>query len=118
MQQPSGPRSGASTLFRPQALEEIPQTFAWFEEMRAQHPIFYDEAMPMPLWQVFCYEDVATVLTDSSRFSSQAFGVFMGSFLKDTLITKEPPDHPKLRNLVNQAFTPKAVARLAEPLTH
>src|SRR5260370_11488426 len=117
MQQPSGPRSGASTLFRPQALEEIPQTFAWFEEMRAQHPIFYDEAMPMPLWQVFRYEDVATVLTDSSRFSSQALGVFMGSFLKDTLITKDPPDHRKLRNLVNQALTPRAVARLADRIT-
>src|SRR5437016_7121666 len=117
MQQPSGPRSGASTLFRPQTLEEIPQTFAWFEEMRTQHPVFYDEAMPMPLWQVFRYEDVATVLTDYSRFSSQALGVFMGSFLKDTLITKDPPDHRKLRNLVNQAFTPRAVARLADRIT-
>ena len=117
MPQHTGPRSGASALFRPQALEEIPQTFAWFEEMRTQHPVFYDEAMPMPLWQVFRYEDVATVLTDYSRFSSQALGVFMGSFLKDTLITKDPPDHRKLRNLVNQAFTPKAVARLTERIT-
>ena len=117
MQQPSGPRSGASTLFRPQTLEEIPQTFAWFEEMRTQHPVFYDQMMPMPLWQVFRYEDVATVLTDYSRFSSQALGVFMGSFLKDTLITKDPPDHRTLRNLVNQAFTPRAVARLADRIT-
>src|SRR5215831_11902432 len=117
MQQPSGRRSGASTLFRPQSLEEIPQTFAWFEEMRSQHPVFYDEGMPMPLWQVFRYEDVATVLTDYSRFSSEALGMFMGSFLKDTLITKDPPDHRKLRNLVNQAFTPRAVARLEDRIT-
>src|SRR5438270_918726 len=117
MQQPSGPRSGASMLFRPQALDEIPLTFAWFEEMRTQHPVFYDQLMPMPLWQVFRYEDVETVLTDYSRFSSQPLGVFMGSFLKDTLITKDPPDHRKLRNLVNQAFTPRAVARLADRIT-
>src|SRR2546421_2103113 len=117
MQQPTGPRSGASALFRPQALDEIPRTFAWFEEMRTQHPVFYDQMMPMPLWQVFRYEDVATVLTDYSRFSSQALGVFMGSFLKDTLITKDPPDHRKLHNLVNQAFTPRAVARLADRIT-
>ena len=117
MQQPSGARSGAPALFRPQALDEIPQTFAWFEEMRAQHPVFYDQTMPMPLWQVFRYEDVATVLTDYSRFSSQPLGVFMGSFLRDTLITKDPPDHRKLRNLVNQAFTPRAVARLADRIT-
>ena len=117
MQQPTGPRSGASALFRPQALDEIPRTFAWFEEMRTQHPVFYDQLMPMPLWQVFRYEDVETVLTDYSRFSSQPLGVFMGSFLKDTLITKDPPDHRKLRNLVNQAFTPKTVARLADRIT-
>ena len=117
MQQPTGPRSGASTLFRPQALDEIPRTFAWFEEMRTQHPVFYDQLMPMPLWQVFRYEDVETVLTDYSRFSSQPLGVFMGSFLRDTLITKDPPDHRKLRNLVNQAFTPRAVARLADRIT-
>ncbi len=117
MQQPTGARSGASTLFRPQTLEEIPQTFAWFEEMRTQHPVFYDETMPMPMWQVFRYEDVTTVLTDYSRFSSQPLGVFMGSFLRDTLITKDPPDHRKLRNLVNQAFTTRAVARLADRIT-
>src|SRR5438270_631644 len=117
MQQPSGSRSGVSRLFGPQALEEIPQTYAWFEQMRTQHPVLYDEAMPMPLWQVFRYEDVATVLTDYSRFSSQPLGVFLGSFLKDTLITKDPPDHRKLRNLVNQAFTPRAVARLADRIT-
>jgi cytochrome P450 len=117
MQQPSGARFGASTLFRPQALEEIPLTFAWFEQMRTQHPVFYDEMMPMPMWQVFRYEDVTTVLTDHSRFSSQPLGMFMGSFLKDTLIAKDPPDHRKLRNLVNQAFTPRAVARLADRIT-
>src|SRR5438874_8922346 len=117
MQQPTGPRSGASALFRPQALDEIPRTFAWFEEMRTQHPVFYDQLMPMPLWQVFRYEDVETVLTDYSRFSSQPLGVFMGSFLRDTLVTKDPPDHRKLHNLVNQAFTPRAVARLADRIT-
>ena len=88
MQQPSAPRSGASTLFRPQALEEIPQTFAWFEEMRNRHPVYYDETMPVPMWQIFRYEDVAAALTDYNRFSSQALGMFMGSFLKDTLITR------------------------------
>lgn len=112
MQQRSGPRFGG--LFRPQALEEIPQSFAWFEEMRDQRPVFYDETMPVPMWQVFRYQDVVTVLTDYSRFSSQPLGVFMGSFLSDTMITKDPPDHRKLRNLVNQAFTPKAVARLED----
>jgi cytochrome P450 len=37
-----------------------------------------------------------------------------GSLLADTLVAKDPPDHRKLRNLVNQAFTPRAVARLSD----
>src|SRR5947199_4951650 len=82
--------------------------------MRTQQPVFYDERMH--LWQVFRYEDVSTVITDYNRFSSQAFG-FGDSFLKDTLVATDPPDHRKLRNLVNQAFTPRTVARLSDRIT-
>lgn len=95
----------------PSKPEEIPRAFAWFEEMRTQHRAFQDDQTP--IWQIFRYEDVATVLTDHARFSSRAFAG-TGSFLADTLIAKDPPDHRKLRNLVNLAFTPKAVARLSD----
>ncbi len=115
MQQQPGPRSRAFSLFRSRPLEEIPQTYSWFEEMRTDCPVFQDEVMP--LWQVFRYEDVSEVMTDYARFSSQPLGVFTGSFLKDTLVTKDPPDHRKLRNLVNQAFTPRAVAHLSDRIT-
>ena len=116
MQQQPGFRSPAFALFRSHPLEEIPHIFAWFDEMRISHPIFQAENLPMPVWQVFRYADVLTVLNDSSRFSSQAFGLSGGIF-RDTLISKDPPDHRKLRNLVNQAFTPRAVARLSDRIT-
>lgn len=113
MQQP-GFRSPALGLFRSShPLEEIPHIFTWFDEMRLSHPVFQDETLPMPLWQVFRHADVLTVLSDPSRFSSQAYGISGGIF-RDTLISKDPPDHRKLRNLVNQAFTPRAVARLSD----
>ena len=114
MQQQSRPRSQGLALFGTHALEEIPQTFSWFEEMRTQHPVFYDERTR--IWQVFRYEDVLAVLTDYARFSSQAYEL-MGGFLSNTLIAKDPPDHRKLRNLVNQAFTPRAVTRLSDRIT-
>ncbi len=114
MQQPPRSRSQGFALFRPHALEEIPHIYSWFEEMRTQDPVFYVERTR--LWQVFRYEDVLAVLTDYTRFSSQAFGL-TASFLRDTLVAKDPPDHRKLRNLVNQAFTPRAVARLSERIT-
>ncbi len=117
MQQPSSSRSQRPFgLFRTLPLSEISQTYAWFEERRANAPVFRDEQPSFPLWQVFRYEDVLTVLHDYNRFSSQAFGVG-GGFLADTLVAKDPPDHRKLRNLVNQAFTPRAVARLSDRIT-
>src|SRR6266404_3160407 len=96
-------------LFRPHALEETPQTYAWFEEMRSSDPVFYDGRT----WHAFRYEEVSQVMTDYTHFSSQAFGV-AGSFLHNTLVAKDPPDHRKLRNLVNQAFTPRAIAHLSD----
>ena len=101
-------------LFGTYTLEEIPQNFSWFAEMREQNPVFKDERTR--LWQVFRYEDVLSILTDYSRFSSQAYEL-TGGFLSNSLIAKDPPDHRKLRNLVNQAFTPRAVAHLSDRVT-
>src|SRR5258708_25173442 len=107
MQQPSSSRSQRPVgIFRTLPLSEISQTYAWFEERRANAPVFQDEHMPFPLWQVFRYEDVLTVLNDYNRFSSQAFGVG-GGILADTLVAEGPPHHPKLRQLVNPAITPR-----------
>jgi cytochrome P450 len=61
-----------------------------------------------PLWNVFRYEDVRTVLSDHARFSSG-----MGrEGAPQSLITSDPPRHTHLRSLVKSAFTPRAVARL------
>src|SRR6266487_4833406 len=114
MQQQPRPRSKGFALFGTYALEEIPKTYSWFEEMRVHHPVFQDKRTH--LWHVFRYEDVLAVLTDYTRFSSQAYQL-SGNFFKDTLLAKDPPDHRKLRNLVNQAFTPRAVARLTDRIT-
>src|SRR5450759_1796814 len=114
MQQQPRSRSQGFSLFRSHDLTEIPQVYSWFEQMRNDQPVSLEERMG--IWQVFRYEDVSKVITDYAHFSSQAFGV-SGSFLKDTLVAKDPPDHRKLRNLVNQAFTPRAVARLSDRIT-
>ncbi len=94
-----------------QSLEEILQTYTWFQQMRTEHPVSYVEETKM--WQVFRYEDVNHVVTDYADFSSSIMGAAETSVLKDTLVATDPPDHRKLRNLVNQAFTPRAVARLS-----
>jgi cytochrome P450 len=95
----------------PYLLEEVLESYPRFEKMRTEHPVLYSEEMKM--WQVFRYEDVLHVITDYADFSSSVMGMSETSVLKDTLVTIDPPDHRKLRNLVNQAFTPRSVARLS-----
>src|SRR6266516_687895 len=112
MQQPQR-RSRGFADFLPRSPEDIPQAYAWFEQMRSNQPVF--RAEQMPIWQVFRYEDVQEVITDHHRFSSEA--TFGDSFLANTLVTTDPPDHRTLRNLVNQAFTPRAVTRLSHRVT-
>jgi cytochrome P450 family 109 len=103
------------TYNRPQLLEEILESYTEFEKMRVEHPVIYSEEMRM--WQVFRYEDVSQAITNHADFSSTIMGASDVSVLKDTLVATDPPDHRKLRNLVNLAFTPKSVARLAGRIT-
>jgi cytochrome P450 len=94
----------------PSRPDEVPRIFDWFAGMREEHPVILDERMGMPWWHVFRYEDVERVLTDHASFSSR--GTPFEHMLGETMLVKDPPDHRKLRSLVNLAFTPRAVARL------
>ncbi|BCL78641.1 putative cytochrome P450 YjiB [Ktedonobacteria bacterium brp13] len=102
--------------FQLQPIEQTLQTFQWFSKMRAEQPVYHDPASN--LWHVFRYEDVNQVVTDYSHFSSESIpGFSENSFLNGTVVAKDPPDHRKLRNLVNQAFTPRAVNHLSDSVT-
>ena len=96
---------------RPSLLEEVLESYPQFEKMRTEHPVLYSKERKM--WQVFRYEDVSHVITDYADFSSRIMGSGETSILKGTVVAVDPPDHRKLRNLVNQAFTPRSIARLS-----
>ncbi|GCE29144.1 putative cytochrome P450 YjiB [Dictyobacter alpinus] len=115
MQQQNESNRGFSP-FQFQPIEQTLQTFQWFSMMRANQPVYHDEQSH--LWHVFRYEDVTKVVTDYSHFSSESIpGFSENSFLNGTVVAKDPPDHRKLRNLVNQAFTPRAVNHLSGRVT-
>ncbi|MDV7766864.1 cytochrome P450 [Peribacillus simplex] len=84
--------------------------FPIFNDLRQKSPVRYDESRSC--WDVFRYEDVHYILKNPKLFSSErGSGTLQGSIL-----TMDPPRHTKMRNLVNKAFTPKAVKDLTNKI--
>ena len=61
-------------------------------------------------WTLARYADVDRLLRDHRRFSNAQRNLGYTDYL--TMLDMDPPDHTRLRALVSQAFTPRAVARL------
>jgi cytochrome P450 len=94
-----------------------------YREMRAKDPVHWSELARA--WFLTRYAEVASVLKDS-RFSvegtQQKSNERMGYKLDEAsplrrinkrwMLFVDPPDHTRLRGLVNRAFTPKAVEGL------
>jgi cytochrome P450 len=94
-----------------------------YREMRAKDPVHWSELARA--WFLTRYAEVASVLKDN-RFSvegtQQKSNERMGYKLdersplrrinKRWMLFVDPPDHTRLRGLVNRAFTPKAVEGL------
>lgn len=79
--------------------------FDAYNELLEQTPVRYDENRKC--WDVFRYEDVQYVLKNPKLFSSQR------NRSNQSLLYMDPPKHKQLRDLVNQAFTPKKIEQLA-----
>jgi cytochrome P450 len=85
--------------------------FPWYARMRASEPVAYDRHWGS--YSVFRYADVQRVLSEHVTFSSNRMGGQEAQHpLSASLISMDPPRHRQLRNLVSQAFTPRAVAAL------
>ncbi len=82
-------------------------------------PVFYE---PLRAWLVTRHEDVVAILRHPAASSLRGNARFRA--LKDSgrgrlfprmealsMLNRDPPDHTRLRKLVNKAFTPRMVAR-------
>jgi cytochrome P450 len=82
--------------------------FFIYNNLRKTTPVRYDQTREC--WDVFRYEDVHFILKNSKLFSSnRGIGNKKGNILK-----MDPPKHTKMRNLINKAFTPKAINELTQ----
>ena len=92
---------------------------ATYSRLRQEAPVFWVE--PHGFWFLTKYADVHVVSKDPGRYcSSRGFRINDGlkpqSPVKEdfppTILSMDPPQHSKHRNIVSGFFTPRAVARL------
>ncbi|WP_274365681.1 cytochrome P450 [Paenibacillus thermotolerans] len=103
----------------------IENPYAVFAAARTQHPVVWQELLGIPIWLVTGYREVDAILKDS-RFVREyrrlvppehqpVFSERIAPAMKlmnDMMLFKDAPDHTRLRNLVNKAFTPRMVEKL------
>ncbi|OBA85950.1 cytochrome [Mycobacteriaceae bacterium 1482268.1] len=111
------PQSGDIANFDPfsDAFFDGPaETFRW---LRDNAPVYHHPKYGF--WALSRYDDVTAAYRDVETYSS-ARGITIEHFLDEKsreelatlIIAMDPPDHTRMRKLVNKVFTPRAVAGL------
>src|SRR3990172_6613254 len=83
--------------------------YPFYAELRRSAPVCQID--PGGVWAVSRYDDVVAVLRDSDTFSSAAWTQRVSppwlkrNPLAESLFVLDPPEHTKLRNLINPALT-------------
>ena len=93
-----------------------------FARLRREAPVFrHAETSGPGFWAVTRYDDVVAVSRDSATYSSFQGGTMVPDVkpeelfvVRQMMLNMDPPQHTKLRALVNKGFTPRMVAQLHE----
>ena len=105
------------------APEVIVDPHSYYRQLRETDPVHWSERWGG--WILTRYADVVQVLRDSKRFSSDRMAYLARELsqadqerlspifkvLSRWIVFRDPPDHTRLRLLLNTAFTPTAVER-------
>jgi cytochrome P450 len=91
-----------------------------FRRLRNEDPVHWHPERDGPgFWAITKYDDVVRVSRDSATFSSALGGTMVAdtpdealAMLRVMMLNMDPPQHTKLRLLVNKGFTPRMVAQL------
>lgn len=109
-------------LFSAECMADPYPTYAWFRDEAPVRCVTQPDGLD--IWFVSRYEDARAALADPrlahhlrhARAAMAAAGIEMTedriAFNAAHLVHSDPPDHTRLRGLVNRAFTPVRVERL------
>ncbi len=98
------------------AVRRDPQ--ALYTRGRKEFPAYRHEGLPMTLTSIFRYADIQAMLRDHELFSNDFAETFgppppeiaeLGDPGPPSMLGLDPPEHTRLRSLVNKAFTPRMV---------
>lgn len=105
--------------FDPFSDEFFNDPFETYRRLRDHAPVYH--STQYDFWALSRYEDVAPAMRDHEKYSSTK-GVTLDHFIdpdamipEGVIIMMDPPQHTRMRALVNKVFTPRAIAAL-EPM--
>jgi cytochrome P450 len=110
--------SGGPVVFDPYSDDYFDMPFETYRRMRDEAPLYYSEKYDF--WALTRYDDVSAAIRDHQTFSS-AKGVTLDMVkasargenpIGKIIISLDPPEHERMRKLVNRVFTPRAVTAL------
>jgi cholest-4-en-3-one 26-monooxygenase len=94
-----------------------------FRRLRAQAPVFRhpDPESDQGYWALTRHPDVVFVSRNPELFSSHEKTAMINEYPQEQvdqqrmfMLNQDPPDHTRMRSLVNRGFTPRMIARLEE----
>lgn len=117
----------ATMLYDPRRAETMADPYGALRMLRASDPVHWSPVLRG--WLLTRYADVRAALFDPA-LSADRITPFMASLpperrtslsglermLTRWAVFADPPDHTRLRALINRAFTPRAIAALAAPI--
>jgi cytochrome P450 len=114
--------SDGSVEFDPFSSDFFNGAYDTYRRLRDEAPVYYNAKWDF--WALTRYEDVAPATKDHETFSS-AKGATLDMVkahddaipVPKVIISMDPPEHQKMRRLVSNVFTPRAIAAL-EDMVH
>jgi cytochrome P450 len=105
--------TASKVVFDPFSDDFFNDPYDTYRCMRDEVPVYYNEKYDF--YALTRHADVATAIKDAATFSSSR-GVDLemvqsGNPVPPLIIMMDPPEHRRMRSLVNKVFTPRAIER-------